>query len=156
MKKRIISKLSILLMAICFCSNTWAEEKVTFKFTVRDLGGFYLKNTLVSAVSDTPDKCEISNPTGFVDEQATREMHVTLKGLGTFHITVTFTHTNVTETKTIIITVLEDPETGQWRIQINPNSYEYDFKMQVPHNMTSSSSFLDKLSKMYQRFIKKE
>lgn len=84
MKKSLFSKLAIMLMAICFCSNVWADEIITLKFTVRDEGGFYLKNTFVSAVSDTPDKCEISNPTGFVDDQATKGNAGNTKGVRNF------------------------------------------------------------------------
>ena len=156
MKKSLFSKLAIMLMAICFCSNVWADEIITLKFTVRDEGGFYLKNTFVSAVSDTPDKCEISNPTGFVDDQATKEMQVILKGLGTFRITVTFSYTDVTVTKVVIITVLEDPETGQWRIQINPNSYHFTVTMPIPANFKSSSVFQVGSFALSKLFMKKE
>lgn len=159
MKKSLFSKLAIMLMAICFCSNVWADEIITLKFTVRDEGGFYLKNTFVSAVSDTPDKCEISNPTGFVDDQCYKRNAGNTKGVRNFpdysHIQLHGCYSNQSN---VIITVLEDPgNPAQWLNTNKPQiSYHFTVTMPIPANFKSSSVFQDGSFALSKLFMKKE
>ena len=153
MKKRFISKLAIMLMTICFCSNAWAEEKKSIKFTVKDEKGYALANVKTEASSNDSTNCKIENPIGFTDQNGQRELRVTLSSPGTFSITVKFSYTDITKTETVKITVTQ--KENKWDIKIEPGE-NITVNMPIPHNFTSLLNFKNIPFICNRQFIKKE
>ncbi len=153
MKKIFIFKLLIMFMAVCFCSNTWAEEKRSIKFTVKDGKGYALAKVKTEASSNDSTNCKIENPIGFTDQNGQREIRVTLSSPGTFSITVQFSYTDITKTETVKITVTQ--KENKWDIKIEPGE-NITVNMPIPHNFTSFFDSEDFTSIFNRQFVIKE
>ena len=139
--------------SVCFCSNTWAEEKRSIKFTVKDGKGYALANVKTEASSNDSTNCKIENPIGFTDQNGQREIRVTLSSPGTFSITVQFSYTDITKTETVKITVTQ--KENKWDIKIEPGE-NITVNMPIPHNFTSFFDSEDFTSIFNRQFVIKE